>query len=44
LKDLVINVSKDALIGALAPYVSNPETVAESVKEEANIWKDQLYD
>lgn len=44
LKDLATEVSENDLIKALTPYVADPEAVAESVKEEANIWNDQLYD
>lgn len=43
LKGLATEVSKEDLIEALAPYVTDPESVAESVKEEAGIWNDQLY-
>lgn len=42
-KQLAEQVSLEQLIGALAPYVSDPQSVAESVKEEAGIWKEQLY-
>lgn len=44
LKDLATDVSETDLIKTLSPYVSNPQTVAESVKKEANIWYEQLYD
>ncbi|MYL18225.1 hypothetical protein GLW36_16480 [Halorubrum terrestre] len=42
-KQLAQQVPLEQLIGALGPYVSDPQSVAESVKEEARIWKDQLY-
>jgi uncharacterized protein (UPF0335 family) len=42
-KQLAEQVSLEQLIEVLAPYVSDPKSVAESVKEEAGIWNDQLY-
>jgi len=42
-KQLAEQVSLEQLTGALAPYVSDPQSVAESVKDEASIWRDQLY-
>lgn len=42
-KQLASEVSLEQLLGALAPYVSDPQSVAESVKDEAGIWKEQLY-
>jgi DNA-binding protein H-NS len=42
-KQLADNVSLEELFGVLAPYVSDPQSVAESVKDEARIWKEQLY-
>lgn len=43
LKELARNTSKQELELALEPHVSDPESVAESVIEEAEIWYNQLY-
>jgi hypothetical protein len=42
-KQLAEQVTLEQLIEVLTPYVSDPQSVAESVKEEAGIWNDQLY-
>lgn len=38
------NIADSELIDALEPYISNPSEVAESVKDEADIWVEQLYE
>ncbi len=43
LKELATEVSTDQLISVLGSYVADPEQVTNSVKDEANIWNDQLY-
>lgn len=44
LKELATEVSNEDLIKVLTPHVASPERVAESIKEEAGIWNEQLYD
>lgn len=42
-KQLASEVSRAKILGALSPYVADPERVAGSVKEEANIWSERLF-
>ena len=42
-KELASEISPETLASALASYVVDPERVAESVKDEAKLWSEQLY-